>query len=260
MPQGVTAAEPSDRRRAPLHRRRRRREQRHRRGRRASRGALRADLRRFRAITMGKPLVMGRKTFESIGRVLDGRDNIVVTRQLGLSRPPASSSLRSLDAALEPGEASCRGTQSRRDLRGRRRRDLRRGDAARRPPLRHACRRRSRTATRFLRRFRRPNGRSVARALPRSDGDTVSRRARSVYRAAIKPRAHSQIRLAGLIIARLATPPLYNRRRRGSRGAGRRGMPWSNNSGGGGWKGGGGGRGAQGRSSVDRSRRTSKSS
>ena len=42
---------------------------------------IRADLRRFRAVTMGKPLVMGRKTFESIGRVLDGRDNIVVTRR-----------------------------------------------------------------------------------------------------------------------------------------------------------------------------------
>lgn len=38
------------------------------------------DLKRFRALTMGKPVVMGRKTFESIGRPLDGRDNIVVTR------------------------------------------------------------------------------------------------------------------------------------------------------------------------------------
>jgi dihydrofolate reductase len=38
------------------------------------------DLRRFRALTMGKPLVMGRKTFESIGRPLDGRHNIVVSR------------------------------------------------------------------------------------------------------------------------------------------------------------------------------------
>jgi dihydrofolate reductase len=38
------------------------------------------DLRRFRALTMGKPLVMGRKTYESIGRPLDGRHNIVVTR------------------------------------------------------------------------------------------------------------------------------------------------------------------------------------
>lgn len=39
-----------------------------------------SDLRRFRLLTMGKPLVMGRKTFQSLGKPLDGRDNIVVTR------------------------------------------------------------------------------------------------------------------------------------------------------------------------------------
>ena len=39
------------------------------------------DLRRFKAITMGKPLVMGRKTYESIGRPLPGRQNIVITTQ-----------------------------------------------------------------------------------------------------------------------------------------------------------------------------------
>lgn len=39
------------------------------------------DFRRFRALTMGKPLIMGRKTFESIGKPLDGRDNIVLTRK-----------------------------------------------------------------------------------------------------------------------------------------------------------------------------------
>ncbi|MBV1704156.1 MAG: dihydrofolate reductase [Hyphomicrobiales bacterium] len=38
------------------------------------------DLKRFRALTMGKPLVVGRKTWESIGRPLPGRDMIVVTR------------------------------------------------------------------------------------------------------------------------------------------------------------------------------------
>jgi dihydrofolate reductase len=42
---------------------------------------VKADMRKFRALTMGKPLVMGRKTFESIGRVLDGRDIVVVTRR-----------------------------------------------------------------------------------------------------------------------------------------------------------------------------------
>ena len=42
---------------------------------------LPADLRHFRGITMGHPLLMGRKTFESIGRPLPGRRNIVLSRQ-----------------------------------------------------------------------------------------------------------------------------------------------------------------------------------
>ena len=41
------------------------------------------DLKHFKAITMGKPLIMGRKTHESIGRPLPGRQNIVLTRQEG---------------------------------------------------------------------------------------------------------------------------------------------------------------------------------
>jgi dihydrofolate reductase len=41
---------------------------------------LSRDLRRFRALTMGHPLIMGRKTFQSIGRPLDGRDSIVVSK------------------------------------------------------------------------------------------------------------------------------------------------------------------------------------
>ncbi len=44
---------------------------------------LSSDLKRFRALTMGKPLIMGRKTFDSIGRPLPGRDVIVVTRDFG---------------------------------------------------------------------------------------------------------------------------------------------------------------------------------
>ena len=39
------------------------------------------DLQYFKRTTMGKPIVMGRKTFESIGRPLPGRLNIVITRQ-----------------------------------------------------------------------------------------------------------------------------------------------------------------------------------
>ncbi len=41
------------------------------------------DLRYFRAVTMGKPVVMGRKTWESMNRPLPGRTNIVITRQPG---------------------------------------------------------------------------------------------------------------------------------------------------------------------------------
>jgi dihydrofolate reductase len=39
-----------------------------------------SDLKLFRATTLGKPVIMGRKTFESIGKPLDGRANVVVTR------------------------------------------------------------------------------------------------------------------------------------------------------------------------------------
>lgn len=42
-----------------------------------------SDLKFFRQVTMGKPVVMGRKTFDSIGKPLDGRDNIVITRNEG---------------------------------------------------------------------------------------------------------------------------------------------------------------------------------
>ena len=45
------------------------------------------DLAYFKRITMGKPIVMGRKTFESIGRVLPGRVTIVLTRQQDWSHP-----------------------------------------------------------------------------------------------------------------------------------------------------------------------------
>ena len=42
---------------------------------------LPADLQHFKSITMGKPNIMGRKTFDSIGRALPGRKNIVLSRQ-----------------------------------------------------------------------------------------------------------------------------------------------------------------------------------
>ena len=39
------------------------------------------DLKYFKKVTMAKPIIMGRKTYESIGRPLPGRTNIVITRQ-----------------------------------------------------------------------------------------------------------------------------------------------------------------------------------
>jgi dihydrofolate reductase len=41
---------------------------------------LSADLRRFKALTLGKPILMGRRTYESIGKALPGRTNLVLTR------------------------------------------------------------------------------------------------------------------------------------------------------------------------------------
>jgi dihydrofolate reductase len=45
------------------------------------------DLKHFKAITLGKPVVMGRKTFESIGRPLPGRENRVVSHRSGFEAP-----------------------------------------------------------------------------------------------------------------------------------------------------------------------------
>ncbi|MDZ7868662.1 MAG: type 3 dihydrofolate reductase [Rheinheimera sp.] len=41
-----------------------------------------ADLAHFKQVTIGKPVVMGRKTFDSIGRLLPGRRNVVISRQV----------------------------------------------------------------------------------------------------------------------------------------------------------------------------------
>ena len=48
---------------------------------------LPSDLKYFKQVTMGKPVVMGRKTFESIGRPLPGRTNVVITRNSDWSAP-----------------------------------------------------------------------------------------------------------------------------------------------------------------------------
>lgn len=61
---------------------------------------LPADLRHFRRVTMGKPVVMGRKTFESIGKPLDGRINIVITHDRTYSAPGCRV-VHSVDDALQ---------------------------------------------------------------------------------------------------------------------------------------------------------------
>ena len=60
---------------------------------------LKSDLQYFKSVTMGRPLVMGRKTYESIGRPLPGRTNIVVTRDADFSAPGIVVA-RDLDQAL----------------------------------------------------------------------------------------------------------------------------------------------------------------
>jgi dihydrofolate reductase len=61
---------------------------------------LSSDLKRFKALTWGKPLVMGRKTFASIGRALPGRDTIVVTRDPAFG-PAGVFVAHDLDAGLD---------------------------------------------------------------------------------------------------------------------------------------------------------------
>ena len=62
--------------------------------------SLPADMKFFKATTMGKPIIMGRKTYESIGMALPGRANIVITRDEGFSAPGATV-VDSVDAALK---------------------------------------------------------------------------------------------------------------------------------------------------------------
>ena len=58
-----------------------------------------ADLKRFKALTMGKPMIMGRKTFESFPAPLPGRRHIVLTRDPGW-RAAAAKAAHSVDEAL----------------------------------------------------------------------------------------------------------------------------------------------------------------
>ncbi len=65
---------------------------------------LPADMAWFKKQTMGKPVLMGRKTFQSIGKSLPGRNNIILTRQAGF-RADGCTVVNSIKTALKaPGE------------------------------------------------------------------------------------------------------------------------------------------------------------
>jgi dihydrofolate reductase len=71
---------------------------------------LKSDMQHFRAVTMGKPVVMGRKTWASIGKPLAGRTNIVVSRDRNFTAPGVLAS-----PDLETALAAARGDALRRD-------------------------------------------------------------------------------------------------------------------------------------------------
>jgi dihydrofolate reductase len=59
------------------------------------------DLKRFKALTLGKPMLMGRRTFESIGRPLPGRTSLVLTRAADWSAPAGVIVVPSIGEAIE---------------------------------------------------------------------------------------------------------------------------------------------------------------
>ena len=65
------------------------------------------DLKHFKRLTLGHPVIMGRRTWESLGRALPGRENIVVTRTPGYEAPGAA-----VAASLEAALALCAGERT----------------------------------------------------------------------------------------------------------------------------------------------------
>lgn len=61
---------------------------------------LPADLKRYKQLTMGNPILMGRKTYESIGKPLPGRRNIIITRNPEFSAP-GTETAHSLESAIK---------------------------------------------------------------------------------------------------------------------------------------------------------------
>jgi dihydrofolate reductase len=64
---------------------------------------LKTDLKRFRGLTMGRPLIMGRKTFDSIGKPLPGRHTVVLTRSKAWSHEGVTVA-HALEDALDVGQ------------------------------------------------------------------------------------------------------------------------------------------------------------
>jgi len=74
---------------------------------------LKSDMQHFRALTMGKPVIMGRKTYLSIGKPLFGRTSIVVSRDRGFAAPGVVVAPSLDDAfAAARGDALRRGTDA----------------------------------------------------------------------------------------------------------------------------------------------------
>ena len=62
-----------------------------------------SDMRRFKSMTMGKPMIMGRKQYQSVGKPLPGRDNIILTRDKGFAAPGCEV-VHTLDDAIALAE------------------------------------------------------------------------------------------------------------------------------------------------------------
>ena len=89
------------------------------------------DLARFKSLTMGCPMIMGRRTWQSIGRNLAGRESVVVSRGT-LHLPEGAHAAGRSRACLDRGGEARRGDAGTRDRADRRRRAVRRAHAARR--------------------------------------------------------------------------------------------------------------------------------
>ena len=63
------------------------------------------DLKHFKRLTMGHPMIMGRKTFEAIGKPLPGRTSIIITRQSDFQAPQGCVVAGSVEEALKEGLA-----------------------------------------------------------------------------------------------------------------------------------------------------------